>query len=312
MWSQKGLKLGIVVAVYPEGNSIDVLMPKSGDRLANVQCAAFTGSDSSGIMDLPEIGLPVDDTRWTMVVVASAPRYVRAIIADIDGLPICMGFVLPQVTQMTFQRNNFRVSRHASDVYSTTNENGDHEWYHPSGTFLRVAASPAHEDLTAQDVDQSWKLKQNLASAPYVNLVVANAGAQVAQIEFDPSGNITINHNGNLTVNTKGNAAVTVQGTTTVTSTGDADIKAPNVTIDSPQTTCTGALTVQGPLAFQSGMTGQAGSSGGDTMVITGDATISGTVTGVTDVLAAGISGKGHKHPGVQSGGSETDPPSNS
>jgi hypothetical protein len=312
MWSQKGLKLGIVVAVYPEGNSIDVLMPKSGDRLANVQCAAHTGSSDTGIMDLPEIGLPVDDTRWTMVVVASAPRYVRAIIASVDGMPICMGFVLPQVTQLTFQRNNFRVSRHASDVYSTTNENGDHEWYHPSGTFLRVAASPAHEDLTAQDVDKSWAVKQNTAAAPYVNLVVANAGAQMAQIEVDPSGNITITHNGNLTVNTKGNAAVTVQGTTTVTSTGAADLKAPTVTIDSPQTTCTGALTVQGPLAFEAGASGTAGSGGGPAMTITGDATVTGTVTGQTDVIAGTISGKGHKHPGVQSGGSETDPPSNS
>lgn len=308
----EGTKLGIVVAVYPEGNSIDVLMPKTGDQLANVQCASHTGSSNTGIMDLPEIGLPVDDTRWNLQIANNASRFVRAIIQNVDGMPICMGFLLPQLTQLTFQRDNFRVSRHASDVYSTTNAQGDTEWSHPSGTFVRVAASPAHEDLTAQDVDKSWKVAQNLAAAPYVNLVVANAGAQVAQIEVDPSGNITITHNGNLTVNTKGNADVTVQGTTTVTSTGAADLKAPSVKIDSPQTTCTGALTVEGPFAFQSGMTGQAGSSGGDTMVITGDATISGTVTGVTDVVAGTISGKGHKHPGVQSGGSETDPPSNS
>jgi GpV Apex motif len=305
----EGTKIGIVVAVYPEGNSIDVLMPKTGDQLANVQCAAFTGSSNSGVMDLPEIGLPVDNTRWNLQIVNNAARVVRAIIQNIDGMPICMGFLLPQLTQMTFQRDNFRVNRHASDVYSTTNGNGDHEWYHPSGTFLRVAASPAHEDLTAQDVDKSWKVAQNLAAAPYVNMVVANAGAQVAQIEIDPSGNINITHNGNLTVNTKGNADVTVGGTTTVNSTGAATLEAPSVTIQSPQTTCTGALTVKGPFAFQSGMTGQAGSSGGDTMVITGDATISGTVTGVTDVVAGTVSGKGHDHGGVQSGGDNTDPP---
>jgi hypothetical protein len=304
-----GSALGIVVAVYPEGNSIDVLMPKTGDQLANVQCAAFTGSSNSGVMDLPEIGLPVDDTRWNLQIANNATRFVRAIIQNVDGMPICMGFLLPQLTQMTFQRNNFRVSRHASDVYSTTNETGDHEWYHPSGTFLRVAASPAHEDLTAKDLDQSWKIAQNTAAAPYVNLVVANAGAQVAQIEVDPSGNINITHNGNLTVNTKGNAAVTVEGTTTVTSTGAADLKAPTVTIDSPQTTCTGALTVQGGLTFEAGMTGSAGSGGGATMTITGDANFTGTVTGETDVISGTISGKGHVHPGVQSGGSDTDPP---
>jgi phage baseplate assembly protein gpV len=301
-------KIGIVVAVYPEGNSIDVLLPKTGDQLANVQCIAFTGSNNSGVMDLPEIGLPVDNTRWNMQVILTAPRIVRAIIQNIDGMPICMGFLLPQLTQMTFLRNNFRVSRHASDVYHTINENGDSEWYHPSGTFLRVAASPAHEDLTAQDVDQSWKIAQNTAAAPYVNLVVANAGAQVAEIEVDPSGNITINHNGNLTVTTKGNADVTVAGTTTVNSTGAAKLEAPSVTIDSPQTTCTGALTVQGPLAFQSGMTGEAGSSGGATMMITGDATVTGTVTGQTDVIAGTISGKMHTHTSENPGDPTSEP----
>ena len=215
-----------------------------------------------------------------------------------------MGFLLPQLTQMTFKRDNFRVHRHASDVYSTTSGNGDHEWSHPSGTFIRVAASPAHEDLTAQDVDKSWKIAQNTAAAPYVNLVVANAGAQVANIEIDPSGNINITHNGNLTVNTKGNADVTVGGTTAVDSTGA-------VTITAPQTTVEGPLTVTGPFVFQSGMTGSAGSGGGKTMQISGDADFTGTVTGETDVIAGTISGKGHKHPGVQSGGSETDPPTN-
>jgi hypothetical protein len=300
-----GTKIGTVVAVYPEGNSIDVYMPKTGDRLSNVQCAAHTGSSTSGVMDLPEIGLPVDDTRWNPQIINTAIRQVRAIIQNIDGMPVCMGFLLPQLTQLTFQRDNFRVSRHASDVYSTTNANGDHEWYHPSGTYVRVAETPAHEDLTAKDVDQSWAITQNVASAPYLNVVVANAGSQVANIEVDPSGNITINHNGNLTVNTKGNAAVTVGGTTELDSSG-------NVTIKAPQTTVEGPLTVTGPFAFQSGMTGSAGSGGGKTMTIDGDADFSGTVTGDTDVVAAGISGKGHKHPGVQSGGSETDPPSNS
>lgn len=303
--------LGIVVAVYPEGNSIDVLMPKTGGRLTNVQCASHTGSSDTGVIDLPEIGLPVDESRWTLPIVAQASRYVRAIIDFIDGLPICMGFLLPQLTQMTFKRDNFRVHRHASDVYSTTNGNGDHEWYHPSGTYLRVGASPAHEDLTNQDVDQSWAIKQNKATAPYVNLTVANAGSPVATIQVDPSGNVTVTHNGNLTVNTKGNADVTVEGTTTVTSTGAADLKAPTVKIDSPATTVTGSLTVQGPLSFEAGASGTGGSGGGPAMTLTGDATVTGTVTGETDVIAAGISGKGHKHPGVQSGGSETDPPTN-
>jgi len=86
----QGQALGIVVAVYPEGNSIDVLMPKTGDRLTNVQCAAHTGSSDTGIVDLPEIGLPVDDTRWTLPIIQQAARYIRAIVWNVDGMPICM------------------------------------------------------------------------------------------------------------------------------------------------------------------------------------------------------------------------------
>lgn len=39
---------------------------------------------------------------------------------------------------------------------------------------------------------------------------------------------------------------------------------------------------------------------------VTGDADVEGTVTGQSDVVAAGISGKGHTHPGVQSGSAST------
>jgi phage baseplate assembly protein gpV len=300
MMGPNGLAFGIVVAAYPEGNSIDVLMPKTGDRLANVQCSSITGSSNTGLVDLPEIGLPVDDSRWTLPIIAHAARYVRAIVWHVEGMPICMGFLLPQLTQMTFKRDNFRVNRHASDVYSTTNGQGDTEWYHPSGTFLRVGASPAHEDLTHQDVDQSWAIKQNTAAAPWVNLTVANAGAVVANIQVDPSGNINVTHNGNLTVNTKGNAAVTVEGTTTVTSTGAADLKAPTVKIDSPSTTCTGALTVQGALTFEAGMTG----SGGEGAVVQ----INGSIESTGDQVAGGISQIGHEHTS-ESPGSPTSPP---
>jgi len=296
----QGQALGIVVAVYPEGNSIDVLMPKTGDRLTNVQCAAHTGSSDTGIVDLPEIGLPVDDTRWTLPIIQQAARYIRAIVWNVDGMPICMGFLLPQLTQLTFKRDNFRINRHASDVYSTTSGNGDHEWSHPSGTYFRVGASPAHEDLTNQDVDQSWAIKQNKAAAPWVNLTVANAGAVVANIQVDPSGNINIEHNGNLTVNTKGNANVTVDGTTEVTSEGAVTVNA------SAGTTHNGPLTVNGLLTFTEGMEGSGGS--GNTMSLTGDIGVTGTITSTGDQVAGNVSQINHEHTS-ESPGSTTSPP---
>jgi hypothetical protein len=294
----QGVDFGIVVGVHPEGNSIDVLMDNGG-RLSNVQVMAMGSSDSTGLMDLPDVGYPLDEAaKWNPT--AEGDRYIRAVIASYHGRPFCLGFLFPQITAMTFERTNFRVQRHASDVYSTINAQGDTEWAHPSGSFVRWAENPAHEDLTAKDYDGIWAIKQNTGSAPHMHIQVANAGAAVATIDVDPAGNIVISNSGTTTVNTT--------GATTINSEGATKVVTPSVTVDSPQSTFTGAVTVQGALTFESGMTGSNG-SGGATVTIDGDATFSGTVTGQTDVIAGTISGKGHKHPGVQSGGSETDPP---
>ncbi|WP_244097749.1 hypothetical protein [Burkholderia anthina] len=281
------LKIGVVVAVYERGASVDVLLDDDGSRLANVQVLVPSASSNTGTVDLPHIGGPVDETRW-LYASANQQRLMRAVVSFIRGIPICIGFLLPQVSQMTFDRPNFRIKRHASDVYSSINDTGDTEYYHPSGTYFRIGASPAHEDLTGKDFDQQFKVVRNTGAAPHVHLQVANAGAAVATIDIDPSGNISIQHNGNMTVNVGGNLQANVTGT--------ADLKSPNVTIDSPQTTCTGALTVQGPLAFESGMTGQAGEGGGDTI------TINGTIRSTGDQIAGTISQIGHKHGGIQPG----------
>ena len=122
-----------------------------------------------------------------------------------------------------------------------------------------------------------------------MHLTVANAGTPVASIDVDPSGNITEQNNGNLTAQVGGNLSATIAGTTNVTSTGDATLKAPNVTIDSPQTTCTGKLTVAGLLTYEDGLSG------------TGNAAITGG-----DVTADGIGLKGHHHDDPQGGETST------
>lgn len=77
-------------------------------------------------------------------------------------------------------------------------------------------------------------------------------------------------------------------------------ITAPTVLIDSPQTTCTGNLTVEGLLTYEAGMVG----SGGTTAAaITGDITVTGEVT------ASGTALHTHRHGGVTTGGGTTGAP---
>jgi hypothetical protein len=216
------IAIGVVVATHPEGQSIDVVIIEDGSRISNVQVMVPSGSSNTGAVDLPVIGAPQGDAQWDLT--QPVERYVRAVLAFYRGVPICIGFLLPQITQLTFQRQNFKVERHASDVYSTINSAGDMETYHPSGTYFRIGASPVHEDLTAQDFDQQWAIKNNTGAAVHAHLVVANAGSVVATVDIDPAGNVTVTNNGNLTTTTTGNAMVNVSGTTTINSTGNVSI----------------------------------------------------------------------------------------
>ena len=85
----------------------------------------------------------------------------------------------------------------------------------------------------------------------------------------------------------EGTQSVTVKNATTVLidSGGPVTVKAPSVTLDAPETTVTGNLTIGGALAQ-----GVSGSSGG------GNATFGGQVHAQGDVTAGGISLQGHTH----------------
>lgn len=80
--------------------------------------------------------------------------------------------------------------------------------------------------------------------------------------------------------------------------TGIVKLKAPTkITLDAPVTEMTGTFNALN----QSG--------GSTTGVITGNLHATGTLTGDTDVVAGNISGKSHKHGGVQPGNSQTTVP---
>ncbi len=93
-----------------------------------------------------------------------------------------------------------------------------------------------------------------------------------------------------------GTQSVTVKNATTVLidSGGPVTVKAPSVTLDAPETTVTGNLTIGGALA--QGVSGGSGS---------GNATFGGQVHAQGDITAGGISLQGHTHT-EQSDGAQT------
>jgi hypothetical protein len=255
------LELGIVVAVYPQGQSIDVLLPDSGSRLTNVQVMG-SGSDNTGTVDLPDPGLPADDTRWNIT--NNAPRNIIAVIASYQGNPVCLGFLLPQIGQMTFADKNRRIMRHASDVYSSIDQHANAEFYHPSGSFWRIGTAPAHEDLTGLDFDGEWAIVNNTAAAVYLNVTLANGGVVKAKLQIDPAGNVTLNSTTLVvTAPTTINGATVVNGATTVNgaSTLNGNVSVAGNTTQTGNQTVSGSMTVSGTVSAAAIISGGGGGS---------------------------------------------------
>ena len=280
------LRLARVAAVHPEDYSVDLVMTDDGSRYPGVQVLSSAAMTNCGIADLRTI--TATGEKYTLT--QSTDRDAMAVVGFLaPTVPVVVGFMFPQVNQVLFAEQNRRIQRHASDVYTSTDGDGNFELYHPSGTYLRIGTSGDHEDLTGKDFDGKWKISKNTDKAVHVKLRVSNAGDDKASIGIDPSGNITLQNDGNLSATVGGNLSASINGTTTVNSGGSATVTAPQVLVDSPQTTFTGQVIVQGLLTYQAGLAGSGGGSAA--------ATIQGNVNIVGgDVKADTIGLKSHHH----------------
>lgn len=282
--ANSSLRWGRVAAIHPEDYSVDLVMTDDGSRLAGVQVLTPFGSTASGFAGMATPAIPDSGNVWELG--PPTNNEVKAGVAFFGSTPVVVGFLFPQVCQMLFSEIGRVIERAPSDFYTTVDSNANFEAYHPSGTYVRIGTSPAHEDLTGKDFDGKWRIAKNTDKAVHVHVSVASGGAEVASLDIDPSGNLTGHFN----------------GTADITTAGSTTIHAPSVTIDSPQTTCTGKLTVEGLLTYQAGMAGSGGS--GASAMINGNVVVTGG-----DVTANGISLEHHVHSGVQSGGSNTGGP---
>lgn len=71
-------------------------------------------------------------------------------------------------------------------------------------------------------------------------------------------------------------------------------VQAPKVTVDSPDTTCTGNLLVKGKLTYQGGMAGSGGS--GSAAAITGNVQVDGSINASGSIMDGGGNSNHHSH----------------
>lgn len=204
----EGLLLGRVVKVHQHDNSLDIQLSYDGSKITGVPLISPTMSSSSGRVDIHHPELSDWDTT------GSSTRDVHVIVALFNGQYLAIGFLAQQVSQMMFDRQNFRIDRHASDVYSTIDKKGNIELAHPSGTFIRIATDPGHEDLTGKDFDNLWDVSRNKTEAVWLAVTVAKNGKPTTNLQIDPDGNVTLVNNGDLTINSKGGASINAKSVT--------------------------------------------------------------------------------------------------
>ena len=91
-----------------------------------------------------------------------------------------------------------------------------------------------------------------------------------------------------------GTLTIVTTGPVNVTAAGPVTVKAPRVTIDAPETTCTGNLLVNGKLTYKGGMAGSGGS--GAAAVIDGNVQVNGDVNATGSVMDGGGNSNHHSH----------------
>ncbi len=163
------MRLARVVDIHPKENSVDVRMLKDNRRFTSVPVVGLMNTGTTGTVDLAEPDLSTgrgEDSKWESV--HTDKRDAIAVIGFADGAPLCLGFIMPPLTEMTLPDElgkERRLSRHASDLYSWIDKEGNSEWCHPSATWMAATESPQKLKLTGKDYDRLWRVKRNLDRA---------------------------------------------------------------------------------------------------------------------------------------------------
>ncbi|WP_441280562.1 hypothetical protein [Tardiphaga sp. 862_B3_N1_1] len=186
----------IIVATNPGDNSVDLILCDDGSRISGVPVLCVGGSARSGSVGLPEIegsdggkgGSGGGGDKWDIT--GGRGKQIEAMVGFMgSGNPFVAGFMFPQISQMTFDDKKRSLSRHQSDVYHTTDGEGNTEFYHPSGAYVRIGEKTEHEDLENKNVDKSFKLDRNKDKKVKMHIQTKDGKGAVT---LDPDGTVTI------------------------------------------------------------------------------------------------------------------------
>lgn len=217
------LDLARVIGIHPESHSIDLELMNDGRRMAGVKVTSgLAGTDFGSSALAPSENGGYGSKK-------SNTREILAVLAWANGLPLVLGFIFPEVSQCLFEEKGRMVYRHPSDAYLTIDSKGNAEFFHPSGAYVRFGESGAHDDLTGKDYDGKWAIKRNTSRKVNIHL---EQGGGTASLNIAPDGAINVKS----------------KNTVTVEAEGEATLKAPHVTVDTPEAKFTGNIIADGTI----------------------------------------------------------------
>lgn len=161
------IRLAKVTAVHPEAQKMEVIFLDTGDYGRDVQLMTPYGGTDFGLTT----GIPAPEKEGheeNMEENDPDKRQIMAVVASIQGMHICLGYLYPQINQMAFPKDddhkNRLIERHTSDVYRTVSEEGNMDIVHPredAPVYIRMGEGPKIDEIEGKDFDKVWKRKHN-------------------------------------------------------------------------------------------------------------------------------------------------------
>lgn len=226
------LRMARVTYVHPEGQKLEVIFLDTGDMGRDVQVMTpYGGTDfgfTSGIPQPGEEGHKPAVEQWD-----PKKRHINCVVATMNGMHVCLGFVYPQVTHMAFTRDrdmNRLVERHTSDFVRTISDAGDMDMTHPSGAYLRIGEGEDPDELAGHDYDGVYELKHNLEKRVTITLKNASGTGQT-KLVLCPSGDIDVFATRNARVRVFGDIAIEATENLSLTAGGTLSLAAPDLQI---------------------------------------------------------------------------------
>lgn len=189
--SANSLRIAKVIHHQPaHGTSTISYIDGPGGIATNVRHLQRSAGTNFGLVDNPSLTENKEDPFSPKM---TQDRDSLAVVAEVNGQAIIIGYTFQGVNQMGFDHKKFpnlRIDRHASDFLVVTSDDSSYSMTSPGGSTIQIGSTPS---LTKQDFDKKFEVTKNTGTKKRILMFVPQSnGEAAAEVELDPGGAISI------------------------------------------------------------------------------------------------------------------------